>query len=106
MTWNADGGTLDNQYQATVTVGAGTGTATFDGFFTDEGDLDVSSGTLVMGAGGSVTGNVAVAAGATLQFAGTQYVFDSGAGLTGFGTVTFGASLHQHGHDLRLGEQL
>ncbi len=29
--------------------------------------------------------------GATLQFAGTQYVFNSGAGLTGQGTVTFGA---------------
>ena len=58
VTWNADNGTLDNQYQGTVTVDAGTGTASFNGFFTDEGDLEVSSGTLFMGAGGSVTGNV------------------------------------------------
>ena len=100
VTWNAVGGTLDNQYQATVTVVAGTGTASFDGFFTDEGDLDVSSGTLVMGADGNVTGNVEVAAGATLQFGGTQYVFNSGAGLTGFGTVTFGTPLRRPGHDL------
>ncbi len=92
VTWNADNGTLDNQYQGTVTVdaGTGTGTASFNGFFTNEGDLEVSSGTLLLGADGSVTGKYVVDAGTTLQFGGTQYVFNSGAGLTGFGTVTFG----------------
>ena len=65
VTWNADNGTLDNQYQGTVTVDAGTGTASFNGFFTNEGDLEVSSGTLVLGASGSVTGNIEVDAGAT-----------------------------------------
>ena len=91
VTWNADNGTLDNQYQGTVTVDAGTGTASFNGFFTNEGDLEVSSGTLFLEASGSVTGNTTVDAGATLQFGGTQYVFNSGAGLTGQGTVTFGS---------------
>ncbi|MGO9922926.1 MAG: beta strand repeat-containing protein, partial [Isosphaeraceae bacterium] len=90
VTWNADNGTLDNQFQGTVTVDAGTGTASFNGFFTNEGDLEVSSGTLVLGGSGSVTGNTKVDAGATLQFGGTQYVFNLGAGLTGQGTVTFG----------------
>ncbi len=91
MTWNEDNGTLDNQFQATLTVDAGTGTASFNGFFTNEGDLEVSSGTLVLGAGGSVTGNTVVDAAATLQFGGAEYVFNSGASLTGQGTVTFGA---------------
>ena len=40
-TWHADDGTLDNQYQGTITVQAGTGTASFNGFFTNEGDLEV-----------------------------------------------------------------
>jgi len=90
VTWNADDGTLENQYQGTVTVDAGTGTASFNGFFTNEGDLEVSSGTLFLAGSGSVTGNTKVDAGATLQLGGTQYVFNSGAGLTGQGTVTFG----------------
>jgi phage baseplate assembly protein gpV len=78
VTWSG-GGTLDNQYHGTVSVDAGTGTASFNGFFTNEGDLDVSSGTLLLGAGGNVTGNVVVDVAATLQFGGTQYVFNSGA---------------------------
>ena len=92
VTWNADNGTLDNQSQATLTVDAGTGTASFNGYFTNEGGLVVSSGTLVLGAGGSVTGGVAVDSGATLQFTGTQYIFNSGASVEGQGTVTFAAS--------------
>ena len=31
VSWNPDSGTLDNQYQATITVDAGTGTSTLDG---------------------------------------------------------------------------
>ena len=58
VTWNADNGTLDNQSQGTLTVEPARGTASFNGFFTNEGDLEISSGTLVLGAGGSVTGNV------------------------------------------------
>ncbi len=90
-------GRLDNQSHGTLTIDAGTGgTATFNGFFTDEGLLEVSSGTLVLGANGSVTGSFEVDGGAALQFAGTQYVFNSGGSLTGNqigddGTVTFGA---------------
>ncbi len=101
--WNAvdeydsQTGTLDNQDQGTVTVEAGTGTATFNGFFTNEGDLEVSSGTLLLEASGSVAGNFQVDGGAGLQFANTRYVFNSGGSLTGNGegddgTVTFGVS--------------
>jgi hypothetical protein len=98
VTWDSTNGTLDNQSKATLTVAAGTdGTATFNGFVTDEGLLEVSSGTLVLKANGSVTGSFEVDGGAALQFAGTQYVFSSGASLTGNqtgddGTVTFGGS--------------
>ncbi len=61
VTWNSTNGTLDNQAKGTITVAAGTGgTAAFNGFFTDEGLLEVSSGTLVLGADGSVTGSVEV----------------------------------------------
>ena len=94
VTWSG-GGTLDNQYQGTVTVDAGAGTASFNGFTTDEGDLEVKSGTVFLGAGGNVTGNVVVDAAATLEFGGTQYVFNPVAGLTGQGTVTFGAPFAQ-----------
>jgi hypothetical protein len=93
VTWNSSNGTLDNQSKGTLTVAAGTGgTATFDGYFQNEGNLEVSSGTLVLQANGSVTGNTKVDSGATLQFAGSGYAFDGGAGVTGTGTVTFGAS--------------
>ncbi len=98
VTWYAPNGRLDNQSQGTLTIDAGTGgTATFNGFFTDEGLLEVSSGTLVLGANGSVTGSFEVDGGAALQFAGTQYVFNSGGSLTGNqigddGAVTFGLS--------------
>ncbi len=98
VTWSAENGRLDNQSQGTLTIDAGIGgTATFSGFFTDEGLLDVSSGTLVLGANGSVTGSFEVDGGAALQFAGMQYVFNSGGSLTGNqigddGTVTFGPS--------------
>ena len=62
--WNAvdeydnQTGRLDNQSQGTLTIDAGAGgTATFNGFFTDEGLLEVSSGTLVLGEDGNVTGS-------------------------------------------------
>jgi hypothetical protein len=84
-------GTLDNQGQGMITVAAGTGTASFGTDYTNEGNLEVSSGTLFMGGSGSLTGNTVVDAGATLQFGGTQYNFNLGAGVTGQGTVTFGA---------------
>jgi hypothetical protein len=98
VTWSSSNGTLDNQAKGTLTVDAGTGgTATFDGFVSDEGLLEVSSGTLVLGANGSVTGSFAVDGGAALQFAGTQFVFNSGASLNGNqtgddGTATFADS--------------
>ncbi|HKI21775.1 MAG TPA: hypothetical protein VKA15_28045, partial [Isosphaeraceae bacterium] len=91
VTWNAVNGSLDNQFQGTLTVKAGTGSASFNGFLSNEGDLEVKSGTLLLEASGTVTGNTLVDAGATIQFGGTQYEFQLGAGLTGQGTVTFGA---------------
>ncbi len=72
MKWNAvdeydnQTGRLDNQPQGTLTIDAGTGgTATFNGFFTDEGLLEVSSGTLALRANGSVTGSFEVDGGAS-----------------------------------------
>jgi hypothetical protein len=86
-----DTGTLDNA--GTITVTAGTGTASFGTVYTNEneGNLEVSSGTLFLGGSGSFTGNTVVDAGATLQFGGAPYNFNLGAGLTGQGTVAFGA---------------
>jgi hypothetical protein len=89
---NAFGGaasTFDNA--GTLRKATGLATATFSqGLFNNTGAVDVLSGTLALGAGGTSTGTFTVGAGATLNFSGGTHVLGEAASLTGAGTARFG----------------
>ncbi len=66
----------------------GTGTTTFGNVaFVNTGDVQVQSGTLNLGIGGSATGTFEVSANATLQFSGGTYTLSSASSITGAGLV-------------------
>src|SRR5262249_32107610 len=61
---------------------------------TGTGKVQVNSGTLAVNGNSTITGTFTVATGATLVFDPTQYLsflFDSGASISGAGTVRFGS---------------
>jgi len=65
-----------------------------NGFLIDNGQIDVNGGTLQIAGGSVATGSINVAGGAQLLFAGvnTRTVFESGASITGAGTVQLNGS--------------
>jgi FG-GAP-like repeat len=80
---------FDNASGATLTVSAGTGgisgggtTVAFNTALTNEGTLDVTAGITELGSGGSSSGSIIVAPGATLEFG----VYSTG-GLGGGGAT-------------------
>src|SRR5207244_856667 len=104
---NASTGTFDAQSDAQVVLGflgaatfsnagtfkksAGAGTTNIGfGVFNNTGLVQVQSGTLRLDAGGGThTGSFSVAAGATLEFAGTTHSLNAGSAVTGAGTVAY-----------------
>jgi cytoskeletal protein CcmA (bactofilin family) len=88
---NATGATIDVDSPAAVN------NITGPGGFTTDGALDVHQHTLRIGAPGSSTGAMSVAAGATLDFAG-NFVLDPGANITGAGTVHVDGTLTVNGN--------
>ncbi len=66
---------------------SGTGTTTFqDVGFDNAGLVSVNAGTLVINGGGTNTGTIATASGATLSLV-NNYTLDTGSALTGAGTI-------------------
>ncbi len=92
----ADGiGTLDNQGK--LIVDNGPGTTLVQSFFSNEGNVTVTSGILDLGNGGTATGSFSAAAGATLamgfNFNYASYTFGSGSSVSGAGTIDFGSGV-------------
>lgn len=106
-TWTASGnstvagGTFNNA--GTVTKSAGTGTSAFTGVFNNSGTVNVDTGTVALTGGGTQTGAFALAAGATLNFAG-DHSYSAAASFTGASgsLLTFGAGTHSFAAPLTL----
>ena len=86
-------GSFDNQ--GTFVVAAGTSSTVVQPFFSNEGSVQVGSGTLVLGGGGTATGSFSVPAGTTLVLGNNEnyetFTFNSGSTVSGAGTVLFGS---------------
>ena len=84
--------------EGTFIVDAGSGGLTLVQTYVDSsGSIQVESGTLGLGASGSIEGAVSVAAGATFQlgnnFNAENYIFSSTSTISGAGAVEFGSGL-------------
>jgi filamentous hemagglutinin family protein len=79
----------------TTTIGSGTtlkissGTFNPSGLVNNAGLLDLQTGTLSLGGGGSHTGDFNIAVGSVLQLDGAAHSFNSGSNITGAGDVAF-----------------
>ena len=71
---------------------AGTGTTTVSATFNNTGAVQVQNGTLNLGGGGTESGTFDVAPGASINFAGGTYNFNSGIALTGTGASVLGGA--------------
>jgi large repetitive protein len=89
QTISSGGGTPALANNGTIRKSLGTGTTTVAVPFTNSGSgiVDVQTGTLAFGGGGSSTGAFTVAA--NLQFTGGTFNLASGTGVSGAGTVAF-----------------
>jgi hypothetical protein len=93
--WYGDGtGKIDNA--GTMTVAAGSGKVQERVFLNNSGKVTVSSGTLELQGNGAASGNFSASSGATLVFGQnnySNYAFNSGAVVSGSGTIDFGSGL-------------
>jgi hypothetical protein len=78
----------------TFTKSPSSNTTTINIRFNNTGTVNVNSGTLVLGGGGSATGSFIVASGKTLNFAGFAYLLDVGSSVTGAGSVIFSGGVN------------
>ncbi|HEX9727684.1 MAG TPA: hypothetical protein VGA37_04210 [Gemmatimonadales bacterium] len=77
------------QNNGTIVRTVGTGVATLDVLLSNDGTLDLQTGSLVVRGGGAATGSHAAQAGTVLDFAGGTYNMVAGSDLSAAGTVRF-----------------
>jgi hypothetical protein len=90
--YNLSGGapTFNNNTGATFRKSAGAGSTAFNGApFNNNGTVEVQSGTVALGNGGTGTGSYTVAASKALTFSGGTHNLSAGSSVSGDGTVNF-----------------
>ena len=82
------GSTSHTDYNAGQIIVSGTGRATIGGTFVNTGSVSINSGTLALTGRSSVDGDVAVAAGGTLNLSLGNNTFNPGSSISGAGNLT------------------
>ena len=80
-------GTFNNS--GTFSKSVGTGITRITAAFNNTSPLNVTTGTVILGGGGSGTGAYNVSAGATLEFSAGTHTLDASSSVLGAGTVIF-----------------